>query len=686
MKVFYFCTRSVVRRICGIMGKGRSCLQIAGCDLLRRYALISTLQCHCFIIKRLILCALFIIALLVVGRIVFICLYVPGEAFMPYMQDVPRALFNALRFDAQVAAYVMALPSLIYAMVMVWTLFCSRAHYGYKIIILQRCYFIFAAVTVTIIEVIDIGFFRNFGTHINVTFFDFFNEGPVGLIIAIAEDYPLGYILLLVVAVGLAAYYVAVRTFSIDIPPVKTKPAGIHITIFLLYLASVFLCMRGSADIYPLQIEDTIVSANEHINSMIPNGVYMLKKAYSDKRKAFVMKSEEELLKEYGFKSIDEALAVYGRNSVHDALFCNAPDTSEIKCKRPNIVLIVAESWSNRLLDIDRQLTGDMRRHLDEDITFRNFQSVCNGTIATIERITVGTPFERVFTSKWRFIPFSTSIALPFNRSGYTTTFMTGMDQAWENCGESLKHQGFGCIIGKYELMNRHPEYKSNHVGVYDHHLLSSILERINEQDGKKPQFILAVTTTNHPPYEMPDDIVFPPLNESIYDKDCWAEPRNVLEKYLRGFQYENMALAKFMTELKQSAAANNTIVMITGDHNVRSIFKYDTAESLRWRNSVPLYIYLPSAIRAQIGPVDINRYGCHYDLTATIAPFAFRNTEYVCLGENMLQPAEFSSQSYSYNEMQVLAPACYKATAERKAAARELLIRMFFWNVFSSE
>ena len=149
--------------------------------------------------------------------------------------------------------------------------------------------------------------------------------------------------------------------------------------------------------------------------------------------------------------------------------------------------------------------------------------------------------------------------------------------------------------------MDRHPEYKSNHVGVYDHHLLNSILERLHEQDNKKPQFILAITTTNHPPFEMPDDMVLPPLNESIYDNNCWAESRSVLEKYLRGYQYENIVLAKFMTELKQSTVASNTIVMITGDHNVRSILKYDTAESLRWRNSVPLYIYLPPAIRAQI-------------------------------------------------------------------------------------
>ncbi len=47
MKVFYFCTCTVVRHICGIMGKGKSCPQIAGCDFLKRCALIGTLLCNC---------------------------------------------------------------------------------------------------------------------------------------------------------------------------------------------------------------------------------------------------------------------------------------------------------------------------------------------------------------------------------------------------------------------------------------------------------------------------------------------------------------------------------------------------------------------------------------------------------------------------------------------------------------
>lgn len=270
-----------------------------------------------------------------------------------------------------------------------------------------------------------------------------------------------------------------------------------------------------------------------------------------------------------------------------------APDT--IRDKQPNIILIIAESWSNRLIDIDKSLVGNMRRHLEEDITFRNFQSVCNATIGTIERITIGTPFPRVFSSKFRYRLMPTSIALPFNNSGYKSIFMTGMDQAWENCNTALQTQGFGEIIGKYELQHQHPEYKNNHVGVYDHHLMDALLEQLQNNNDSKPLFIMTITTTNHPPFEMPNDITLTPLNPRIFTMSHWSEKPKALTKYLQGYQYENYALAEFMTKLKQSPYATNTIVFITGDHNMRAIFKYETEEEIRWRNSVPLYIYLPA-------------------------------------------------------------------------------------------
>lgn len=189
------------------------------------------------------------------------------------------------------------------------------------------------------------------------------------------------------------------------------------------------------------------------------------------------------MLSEYKFKSLQEAINVYTNSdtirlqgdtlaALRTALFRTVPDT--MKHKQPNVLIIYEESWSNYLMNLDSRrcdmLLG-MRRHLKEDLLFRNFQSVGNGTIASIENIVSSVPFPRFFSSSYRFHCLPSSVALPFNESGYTTEFISGMDVAWENCAEALKYQQFTKVTGKFTLKEQHPEYEYNSIGVFDHYL-----------------------------------------------------------------------------------------------------------------------------------------------------------------------------------------------------------------------
>ena len=77
--------------------------------------------------------------------------------------------------------------------------------------------------------------------------------------------------------------------------------------IILLYIAFVVIGMRGSVWRFPLQIEDTFVSNQKLLNDLVPNAIYMLKKACKEKVKAFKIESTDDLLAQYKFKSLQEA-------------------------------------------------------------------------------------------------------------------------------------------------------------------------------------------------------------------------------------------------------------------------------------------------------------------------------------------------------------------------------------------
>ena len=76
------------------------------------------------------------------------------------------------------------------------------------------------------------------------------------------------------------------------------------------------------------------------------------------------------------------------------------------------------------------------------------------------------------------------------------------MDLAWEDCGAALKNQRFDQLTGKFEILKEIPSAEYNSIGVYDEYMLKVILRKLKEKTSK-PQMIMAMTTTNHPPLDL---------------------------------------------------------------------------------------------------------------------------------------------------------------------------------------
>lgn len=630
-------------------------------------------------------------------RICFAIAFVPMSIISSNLTVLPRLLFNSLRFDVQVACYVLLLPT-----VLTFVFAALRKPWTERVLSrFRRLYFSIVCALLLAISGIDMGFYANFNSHINLTFFDFFNEGPMSLIQTIWEEYHCVYeaiafllillpILLLIrrIELGKSSAHNALHSANRQ-QLSRLKVIKLSATI-LLYIAFLVIGLRGSVWRFPLQIEDTFVSNQKPLNDLVPNAIYMLKKAYKEKNNAFKIAKTDDLLHEYKFKSLQEALDVYTDGKVkmakndtltalQHALFEEVGDS--LKQPQPNIVIIYSESWSNYLFNLqqkDAEMYFGLKRHFKDDLLFRNFQSVQNGTVASLENLYVSTPFPRFFASAYRFKTLPTSIALPFKASNYTTTFMSGMDAAWENCAEALVHQQFDAIYDKFSLLKDYPHATYNSIGVYDEYLFKALLNRL-EKPSKKRQMIAVMTTTNHPPFEFPKDLKLPPLPESFYGKKCFAEHnRKVLDKYLTGFRNYNKVLNDFLNRFKASAAAKNTILIITGDHNVRSILDYDAVDK-RYEHSVPLYIYLPTYLRKEAYNKLTNRWGSHDDILATLAPFAFHDTKYFKMGHNLLDTTVPDSTYYSANVDQIESVPTYRKEAERLTAARNLLRQVYF-------
>ncbi len=349
------------------------------------------------------------------------------------------------------------------------------------------------------------------------------------------------------------------------------------------------------------------------------------------------------------------------------------------------------ESWSSYLIDFDKGDTLDLqcslRRHLDEDIVLKNFQSVRNGTVYTLESVILAMPYLHYFQSRFRYDSLATSIAYPLKQSGYTTRFITGIDPTWENLNEALKVQYFDSVDGRMQIMEEIQGSTSSQIGVYDEFLYRYIAQELKKgHDDGKPQFIMALTSTNHPPFTFPKNVDLPPLNEHWYDTPSIKESHDVKTKYGIGAQYANKSLGDFLNWFKDSEFADNTVIIVTGDHNVRSILDYSIVPE-RYKYSVPLYIYLPPhmAIDNRYKEMIEERFGCHYDILPTIAGIAFKQgTRYLNIGNNLLDTLKGNDVYYSYNEKQTLSPdTLHNDSISRQVEARQTLLKLYYQSIF---
>lgn len=460
----------------------------------------------------------------------------------------------------------------------------------------------------------------------------------------------------------------------------------------VLVVAVEAYCLRGGFEPYPLQAEDIVVSPDKQFNSIVPNALYMLKKAKSDLGKGSSPLNGEEALERYGFTALQEACDAFAEGmgrpipvkicedtlaTLNSLLFSHAEHNKNVQ--KHNIVLLMSESWGYYLSTLSSkncQLMPEMERHLHEDLLFDNFTSVRNGTARSLECLTVATPFKGFFFSPHHYTTLPTSIAKAFCKSGYSTTFITGMDPGWGNVQEGLTVQGFDDIVAMYEMKSAHPEYKECCIGVYDHYMLNSLME-ILEKPAKSPKFIMGLTTTNHPPLDLPDDIKLPELPDTLVNSRNFSGKRDVVRQYLRGFQYANQSIGNLLTRFKESPAADNTIIIICGDHSLRSIIDYNNVDE-SFRNRILMYVYLPPALRQPHHKSATHKYGNHYDILPTLASFALNDVDYLHIGRDLLADSS-SVTECAYNEDALLCDERQRARAERFTNAREALLNIYF-------
>ncbi len=584
-----------------------------------------------------ILCIyIFFILFFFISRSVFVLAFGEDELWAE-KTNIASAFFMGFRFDTVITLYCL-LPLILVSGI---SLFLKNPFNKLKIV-LTTVFF----VTLLISTIINFYYYKFFQDNINILFFGLFEDDTEAVLTSVWTDYPFVMLSFLIIGVSYLAYCYFNKVFNARFK-IPECPLVFKISIVTVFLFLLVLGIRGRLTVFPLKSEDKIICHHFFINRIPGNGGFDLINAYL-RKKAYTVKAEnpEEVVKKYGFSSAHEAISIYinrpvknNPDSLTNALKVRTPHNEFLAKNPPNVVVFLCESMSMYFMslqdDANFNLLGELKDVLPHSYLFDHILQSTGGTIDALENLIINNYHSNVSQSNFYNTSFEGATARPFYNAGYDICFFTSARLGWRNLNNFLPHQYFQQTAGSETIRQKYAGCPEKTWGIYDEYLFDYVFEQLSGKKRNKPAFIFALTSTNHTPYEMPD-IDYPDL--TLLSDDINTDEEIALKAF-RTFRYTNDCIGKFIKKIKASPLHENTIVVVTGDHNARGIFNYGDSEKLS-KHGVPLLFFLPEKYKPS-AEINIHCFGSHKDVFPTIYNIALSDATYLKTGINLFNKDE---------------------------------------------
>lgn len=560
-------------------------------------------------------------------------LFFIGDWQQTPIDELIAVLFMGLRFDLKLTAVCIILFSLL----PILTVFLFNRWY----LVTQVNRFALLAIVLTclIFSFIDIGFYFFFGTAISNLIFGIVDDGFYAVMLSIISDWRLN----IIIALSAVATFLITKSFlnvtktSVDIARSATHKG----VILLTTLALIVICGlfgRGTFDTFPLSRRTTAINDNPIMNALPLNGPYHFYYARKDlKEDSFNSLTTQKVLQQARLETLDQLQQAAGFDTQSPLLKESAAKPEGFV--KPNVIFVLMEGWSSHIANQqseDNQVLGEFAKHAKQDYFFERFFSDEYGTNPTIEKLLLNAPIGPITQSVANTHSFELSNVFPFKKQGYDTLFLSGGNSAWRKHGQFWPLQGFDQYLGRATIEKHYKEVSDNPWGVYEEHLFNYLQKQLAEKEQDKPLFSFVLTTNNHGPIRLPEDYQAPPLNPAKYGFD--KSDSKTFES-LTGFHYQTNAFGQFMSWLKGSEYADNTIVVATGDHILKGFANYAAADQSYNRYAVATYLYVPKHLD-QLQPQTLWQAGSHKDLFPTLFELALDRAPYYAFGTPIMQKA----------------------------------------------
>ncbi|MCF4010536.1 LTA synthase family protein [Rheinheimera sp. UJ63] len=293
----------------------------------------------------------------------------------------------------------------------------------------------------------------------------------------------------------------------------------------------------------------------------------------------------------------------------------------QAKARPLNLVIILEESLGATFVEPlgGVAVTPELAKLKEQGWWFEQMYATGTRSVRGIEAVVAGfapTPAQSVVKLSAAQQNFYT-LASTLSQQGYHTNFVYGGESHFDNMRSFFTGNGFNEVIDFPKMI--HPQFVGSW-GASDEDLFTAAASRLAElaqQD--KPFFSLIFTSSNHEPFEFPDDRIA--LHE---------QPKATVNNAVK---YADYALGKFIAEAKKQAYWQNTVFLIVADHDNR----------VYGNSLVPVdKFHIPALILgADIQPQKISALASQIDLAPTLLSLLGISAETPLLGRDFSRDAE---------------------------------------------
>lgn len=352
-----------------------------------------------------------------------------------------------------------------------------------------------------------------------------------------------------------------------------------------------FLFLRGGWQPIPININAAMYSKNPVTNDISVNSLYFFAKSY-------LMYNRIDI--DAYMPKIDPTRAQQLYAAMND--YPKQHDRHFLKNKRPNIVVVVLESWTADAVSCLSSIKGstpNFDKLAKEGVLFSQVHAVSGTSEIGNAAIFSGFPAipEVSITMQPEKHRKIRSINEDLKPLGYSSHYLFSGDLKYGNIGGYFLDHGFDEVKDENDFPSGIKRGKLNY---YDADLYRFFLQEINQT--KEPFLHCAFTGSTHSPYDYPQK----------------GKPKfsGVEEKFMNSIVYADNCLGTFIRACKKQAWFDNTLFVFVADHGHPSPLNQNPSSSAY--NRIPLLFWgnvIDSAYRGK----EIETLGSQADLATTL-------------------------------------------------------------------